>query len=408
MSLVRLRPIQVALIIFGLGLFACVAATTADHQLAAATHWSFQPVKAPSVPSERAKSPLDCFIVRDLKSPRLRLSPEADRQTLIRRVAFVLTGLPPTLPEIDQFVSDRKAGAYERMVDRYLDSPRYGERWAKIWLDAAGYADSNGYFNADTDRPLAWRYRDYVIRSFNRDKPFDQFIREQLAGDELSGWKPDQPATPEIIELLEATHFLRNGQDGSGESDGNPDEVRTDRYYALESEMQIIGSSLLGLTVQCAKCHDHKFEPITQKDYYAFQAFLYPAFNIDKWTNPNARVAQANLPGESEVWTLADKKLDDEQSKLKKEFASWVSTNRPVWKILFADAFDATSLRGNWSNVAPGDNAPGGSPPVNLDSEQAPAALIKDGKLRIVESGASGDRWISTTQSFHWKPAATG
>ena len=104
------------------------------------------------------------------------------------------------------------------MLERYLESPRYGERWGKHWLDAAGYADSNGYFNADSDRPLAYRYRDYVVRSLNRDKSFAQFVREQLAGDELSGWKPGQPATPEIIELLEATHFLRNGQDGSGRS----------------------------------------------------------------------------------------------------------------------------------------------------------------------------------------------
>ncbi|MDB6040717.1 MAG: Protein of unknown function (DUF1553)/Protein of unknown function (DUF1549)/Planctomycete [Verrucomicrobiales bacterium] len=407
-AVVSLRRMQLALIIFGLGLLGRTTAIAVDHQKAAATHWSFQPLKTPLIPAEKAKSTLDRFVAHDLKVAHLSLSPEADRPTLIRRVAFVLTGLPPTIEEIDLFVSDRKAGAYERMVDRFLASPHYGERWAKIWLDAAGYADSNGYFNADTDRPLAWRYRDYVIRSFNRDKPFDQFVREQLAGDELSGWKPGQSATPEIIELLEATHFLRNGQDGSGESDGNPDEVRTDRYYALESEMQIIGSSLLGMTVQCAKCHDHKFEPITQKDYYAFQSFLYPAFNIEKWTKPQDRIVQANLPGELESWSSADKKLDDLQTELKRDFAAWVVMNRPAGKILFADKFDGTSLQGRWSNVAPGDNTPGGTPPVNLDSTQAPGAVIKNGQLQIVEGGGSGDRWISTTQSFHWKPAATG
>ncbi len=410
-TLVRLCRNQMGLSILALGIvmsMAVGAATIADRQTAALTHWSFQPLKAPLVPSEKSKTPLDRFITRELKAAQLRLSPEADRSTLIRRAAFILTGLPPTLPEIQQFISDRKTGAYDRMVVRYLESSRYGERWGKIWLDAAGYADSNGYFNADTDRPLAWRYRDYVIRSFNHDKPFDQFVREQLAGDELSGWKPAQLATPGTIELLEATHYLRNGQDGSGESDGNPDEVRTDRYYALESEMQIMGSSLMGLTIQCAKCHDHKFEPITQKDYYAFQAFLYPAFNIEKWTNPNARVAQANLPGELEVWSASEKKWDEAQTGLKKDFTAWVATNRPAGKTLFLDTFETSSLRGNWSNVAPGDDAPGGSPSVNVDSERTPAALIKDGKLRIVESGAAGDRWISTSQSFHWKPAATG
>jgi hypothetical protein len=407
-AVASLRRLPLALIILGLGLAICTAAVAVDHQKAAATHWSFQPLKTPPVPTEKAKSSLDRFIAQDLKPAHLSLSSEADRPTLIRRVAFILTGLPPTIAEIDQFLSDRKSGAYERMVDHYLASPHYGERWAKIWLDVAGYADSNGYFNADSDRPLAWRYRDYVIRSFNRDKPFDQFVREQLAGDELSGWKPGQAATPEIVELLEATHFLRNGQDGSGESDGNPDEVRTDRYYALESEMQIIGSSLLGMTVQCAKCHDHKFEPITQKDYYAFQSFLYPAFNIEKWTKPQDRIVQANLPGELESWSATEKKLDDEQNELKKTFASWVTTNRPAGKVLFADKFDGGSLQGRWSNVAPRDNAPGGSPPVNLDSAQAPGAVIKNGQLQIVEGGGSGDRWISTTQSFHWKPAATG
>ena len=166
-------------------------------------------------------------------------------------------------------IYDRIPGAYERFVDRLLDSPRHGERWAKHWLDAAGYADSNGYFSADSDRPLAFRYRDYVIRAFNRDMPFDQFVREQLAGDELAlagGWRPGKAASPRIIEMLEATHFLRNGQDGTGETDGNPDEVRVDRYYALESSMQILGSCFFGVTWQCAKCHDHKFEPVTQKD----------------------------------------------------------------------------------------------------------------------------------------------
>src|SRR4030095_6801580 len=141
---------------------------------------------------------------------------------LLRRLAFDLTGLPPTPEEVDAFLADESPKAFGRAAERYLASPHYGERWGKHWLDAAGNADSNGYFNADTDRPLAYRYRDYVIRSLNRDKPFDQFVREQLAGDELAGWKPGQVATPEVIELLEATHFVRNGQDGSGESDGNP------------------------------------------------------------------------------------------------------------------------------------------------------------------------------------------
>jgi len=371
----------------------------------ASSHWAFQPLRS----SSSAAGSLDSFIVRRLRTAGLGPSREADRFTLLRRVAFLVTGLPPSPEEIELFVSDRRPKAYERMVERYLASPRYGERWGKHWLDAAGYADSNGYFNADTDRPLAYRYRDYVIRSLNRDKPFDQFVREQLAGDEIGGWKPGQLATPESIELLEATHFLRNGQDGSGESDGNPDEVRTDRYYALESEMQIIGSSLLGLTVQCAKCHDHKFEPLTQKDYYSFQAVLYPVFNIEKWVKPNDRVVHAALPGELEAWQARDKQLKAEKETLEREFRVWAASNRPPARLLFIDDFDAADpLAARWSNTAPGDDAAGGSPAVTLDSEQAPAARVKDGALQIIEGGGSGDRWLCTKMSFDWRPAQTG
>ena len=379
----------------------------------AGTHWAFQPLQrwpAPiaNVPDATPAS-IDQFVSRRLQQAGLKPGPEADRPTLIRRAAFALTGLPPTPEEIAGFVSDKKPGACERMFERYLNSPRYGERWGKHWLDAAGYADSNGYFNADTDRPLAYRYRDYVIRSINRDKPFDQFVREQLAGDELSGWKPGQPATPEIIELLEATHFLRNGQDGSGESDGNPDEVRTDRYYALESAMQIIGSSLLGLTIQCAKCHDHKFEPLTQQDYYAFQAVLYPAFNIEKWVKPNDRAVHANLPGELEAWQANEKQLDAELAELKRGFNTWFSNNRVAGRVLFTDGFNSEDPLGvRWSNTAPGDDAPAGSPAVALDSDKAPAARVKDGALQIIEGGGSGDRWLCTKQSFDWRPAETG
>ena len=363
----------------------------------------------PSVPTHAHGNAIDAFIQAKLNRGKLTPSPEADRATLIRRATFTLTGLPPTPEAIEAFVHDPSPAAYEALVDRLLASPRFGERWARHWLDAAGYADSNGYFNADSDRPLAFRYRDYVIRALNRDKPFRQFIHEQIAGDELCGWTPGQPVTPEIIESLEATHFLRNGQDGSGESDGNPDEVRTDRYYALESAMQIVGSSLLGVTLQCAKCHDHKFEPITQRDYYSFQAFLYPAFHIEKWTKPNDRVVTAALPGEVESWKATQLRLDAELADAQAEFRAWSSSNRPPGKLLFGDDFNQPqNLARNWSATAPGDDAPGGSPPVRLDSTQAPGAIAADGQLRLVEGGGSGDRWLSSVQAFEWQPAIQG
>jgi hypothetical protein len=205
-------------------------------------------------------------------------------------VSFDLTGLPPTIAEIEQFLADQAPDAYEKMVDRYLASSHYGERWGKFWLDAAGYADSNGYFNADSDRPLAWKYRDYVIKSVNADKPYDAFVREQLAGDELAGYALDGDVTPAMVDALTATHFLRNAPDGTGESDGNPDEVRTDRFTVLEGNVQNLMNCLLGVTVQCARCHDHKFEPLTQAEYYGLQALLFPVYNPEKWVKPNDRV----------------------------------------------------------------------------------------------------------------------
>src|SRR5947209_8819720 len=154
-------------------------------------HWAFRPVKPLQPPTVQgtSRTPIDAFILAALQAKGRTINPEADRLTLVRRVSFDLTGLPPTLPEIDAFLKDREPGAYERMVAGYLASPHYGERWGKYWLDAAGYADSNGYFDADSDRPLAWRYRDYVIGAFNQDRPYDRFVFEQLAGDELANYQ---------------------------------------------------------------------------------------------------------------------------------------------------------------------------------------------------------------------------
>jgi hypothetical protein len=245
---------------------------------------------------------VDRFVLAALESKGLALNPEADRPTLVRRVAFDLTGLPPTVAEIDAYASGASPDAYEKMVDRYLASPAYGERWGKHWLDAAGYADSNGYFNADSDRPLAWRYRDYVVRAFNADTPYDRFVTEQLAGDELVGFTPGGDVTPDMVGPLTATHFLRNAPDGTGESDGNPDEVRTDRFSVLEGNVQNAMNCLLGLTVQCARCHDHKFEPVTQEEYYGLQAVLFPVYNPERWAKPNDRVVTVGTRAEVADW----------------------------------------------------------------------------------------------------------
>jgi Protein of unknown function (DUF1553)/Protein of unknown function (DUF1549)/Planctomycete cytochrome C len=287
-------------------------------------HWAFAPPSHPLPPAvrdgHRVRGPVDRFIQRALEDRGLTLGPDADRATMIRRLTFDLTGLPPSPAEIAAFVDDPGPDAYERLVDRLLASPHYGERWGKHWLDASGYADSNGYFSADTDRPLAYRYRDYVIRSFNADRALDQVVREGLAGDELDGGRRGPGTPPEVVGQLVATHFLRNSQDGTGESDGNPDEVRADKYAVLEGTAQVIGSSLLGLTIQCARCHDHKFEPMTQEDYYRLQAILYPAFNVEHWVKPNERAVVAGPRAELLRWEANEKAIDAELVALRRSF----------------------------------------------------------------------------------------
>jgi hypothetical protein len=289
-------------------------------------HWAFAPPARPLPPlpndHRRVRNAIDRFIQKPLEDRGLTPGPDADRTTLIRRVSFDLTGLPPQPKEVAAFVADPDPFAYERLVERLLASPRYGERWGKYWLDASGYADSNGYFSADSDRSLAYRYRDYIIRGFNADRPLDQIVREQLAGDELAGDRRGPDTPPATIDLLIATHFLRNGQDGTGESDGNRDEVRADKYAVLEGAIQIIGSSLLGLTLQCAKCHDHKFEPVTQQEYYQLQAILYPAFNVEHWVQPNARILIAGPRDELARWEVHEKVIDAQIEALKRTFAA--------------------------------------------------------------------------------------
>jgi len=396
-------------------------------------HWAFRPLSTslrtvpdlnPSHQYQADTASLDRFLLADLARDGLSFLPEADRFTQIRRVSFDLLGLPPTPEAIDEFVNDVHPDAYSRMVDRYLASPHFGERLGKVWLDAGGYADSNGYFNADTDRPLAYRYRDYVIRSLNADKPFVEFIREQLAGDEMTdvvarmgesivlptNSKGDIDAAARVIECWEATHYLRNGQDGTGESDGNPDEVRVDRYTVIETAMQNISTAVLGLTIQCAKCHDHKFEPLTQRDYYSFQAVLIPAFPPDQWMKPNDRFVYASLQDELNSWQNRLTEAEATVTRLQAEVNTWAQANRPRGNVLFSDRFDdpPDSLGNRWSHTAPGDDMPGGTASVNVNSREAPGAIVVDGHLLLIEGGPDGDKWLSTKNAFDWTPNVVG
>ena len=223
--------------------------------------WGFQPLSPVQVPSVRdpdwARNEVDRFILSKFSSHGLTPSPEANLGVLIRRLCFDLWGLPPEPAEIDAFVKDPRPDAYERLVDRLLDSPRYGERWARHWLDLVRYADSDGY-KADDFRPTAWRYRDYVVDALNADKPYDRFVREQLAGDELY---PDDP------EALAATGYLR-----CGIYEYNNRDVAGQWSTILNDITDTTGDVFLGLGLQCARCHDHKFDPLLRKDYYRLQA----------------------------------------------------------------------------------------------------------------------------------------
>ncbi|HVR83190.1 MAG TPA: PSD1 and planctomycete cytochrome C domain-containing protein [Planctomycetota bacterium] len=228
-------------------------------------YWAFQPVRNPAVPPVKHAglicSPVDAFILARLEREGLEPAPEASRLDLIRRVTYDLTGLPPTPQELDAFVQDPAYDAYERLVDRLLDSPRYGERWAQHWLDVVRFGESEG-FEYDTPVGNLWRYRDYVIHSLNADKPYDRFVREQVAGDELD---------PSSREALIAAGFHRLGP--VRRNAGNQ-EVASSRNEVLTDRTDIIGAAFLGVTLGCARCHDHKFDPILQKDYYRLQAFL--------------------------------------------------------------------------------------------------------------------------------------
>ncbi len=284
--------------------------------------WAFQPIRSPQPPAVRARSqarnPIDAFLIARLSKEGLRPAKPAPPEQLIRRITFDLTGLPPTPEEVQAFVADPSDAAYERLVDRLLDSPAYGERWGRHWLDVAGYADSNGGVEADSERDAAWRYRDYVIRSFQQDKPFDEFITEQLAGDEMvSNIGPDLAGRD--LDRVVATGFLRMAPDPTGD---NPPDADLARNQVIADTVQIVSSSLLGLTVQCAQCHDHRYDPIPQSDYYRLRAVFEPAFDWKRWKNPGQRTLSLMPPehrAEAECIETAARVLDTEATRLHDE-----------------------------------------------------------------------------------------
>jgi hypothetical protein len=264
---------------------------------AARNYWAFKlPVEVPVPDVPAFTNPIDRFLETIRQEKGLKAAPRADRRTLVRRAYLDLIGLPPAPPETDAFLADTAPGAWERLLDRLLASPHYGERWGRHWLDVARYADSSG-FEHDYDRPNAWRYRDYVIRSFNQDKPYDVFLKEQFAGDELDA---------QTDETMIATGFLRAGPRVAFREKDNPER----RYDYLDDLIATTGRGVLGLTVQCARCHNHKFDPIPQKDYYALVTAF---FGYVETTHPLVPRAEA------EAYEKALKAVEAKQAALKAE-----------------------------------------------------------------------------------------
>ncbi|HEU0121634.1 MAG TPA: PSD1 and planctomycete cytochrome C domain-containing protein [Bryobacteraceae bacterium] len=263
--------------------------------------WSFQPPVRPAAPAVKdkasVKNAIDQFVLARLEGKGMRYSPEADRLTLLRRATLDLTGLPPTPAEIAAFTADQSADAYDKLIDRLLASPRYGERWGQHWLDLAGYSDSEGFGQDDGVRRFAWRYRDYVIRSLNADKPYSQFLTEQLAGDEMSDdWKKaNGVASQEVLDRLAATGFLRTTPDPTNSAERG---LLSERMNIVADELEVLTSSVMGLTVGCARCHNHKYDPIPQRDHYRLSAILQGAYDPYEWRTPNKR--ELNLALESE------------------------------------------------------------------------------------------------------------
>ncbi len=302
-------------------------------------HWAFQPIgrsKPPSVKNGwQVRNEIDRFVLKRLEKEGLKLSDEAEKTTLIRRLSLDLIGLPPTPAEIDAFLADRSRDAYAKLVDRLLASPHYGEKWGRWWLDAARYADSNG-FEKDRTRSI-WPYRDWVIHALNADKPFDQFTIEQLAGDILAGTTL-KPGTSDL-ELRTATGFLRNSMINM-EGGIEPEKFRVE---TLIDRVDAVGRTWLGLTIACAQCHNHKYDPISQKEYYEFYAFL------DQDDEPSLEVpTEAQMAKRSAI--LAKVRVHEDallaDPVVISKFRAWVKNQPSVtWQPLDAKEWHSTPMK---------------------------------------------------------------
>lgn len=283
--------------------------------------WAFQPPRKIAKPTVRqqdqVRTAIDAFLLARLEEQGLAFSPEADRRTLIRRLSFDLLGLPPEPAEVEAFVNDPRPDAYERLVDRLLESPHHGERWARHWLDAAGYVDGKLDNDLATIYPSAgiWRYRDYVVKVFREDRPYDRFLTEQLAGDELVDWRQAGEYTPETRELLTATGFLRHVDDHTD----FPQYGIEKRYEVINETLDMVSTSLLGLTLECCRCHNHKYDPLPQRDYYRLMACFETAYNVHAWKAPKDRTLPDVPPAVRESIDRQNASLDQQLAGLSKQ-----------------------------------------------------------------------------------------
>lgn len=363
--------------------------------------WAFQPLRRPAVPEATsppsphpARTPVDRFVAAAAAERGLAFAPAADPATLLRRASLDLVGVPPTREELDEFTGDTAPDAFERRLDRLLASPRHGERWARHWLDIAGYADSDGYTSADAPRPHAYKYRDYVIRALNADLPLDRFLLEQLAGDELVG-AATANFSPEQIRWLEASGFLRMAADGTGS--GAPDQDLA-RNQVVADTVRIASTALLGLSVHCAQCHNHRYDPIPQSDYYRLRAIFEPALDWKNWRPPQARLVSlytdadraAAAAADAEAQRIAGEKNAKQAAYMAaafdKELLKFPEAQRPVLREAYQTPADKRSaeqaklLKENPSvNITPG---------VLYQYDAAAAEDLKKFDQRIAEARA--------------------
>ncbi len=327
---IRLRVMR-TLAVFGLITLAGAAPVEPKWSSAQKKHWAYVPPVRPEIPAVKAKAwvrnPIDAFILSATESVDLEPAPEADRLTLIRRLTFDLTGLPPTPEDVEAFLKDQRPGAYERLVDRLLESDRHGERWARMWLDLARFAESDGY-KSDKTRPLAWRYRDWVIKALNDDMPYDRFVALQVAGDEIA---------PEDPNAFLATGFNRNYP-----FEDNNMVKGLNKQLVMEDMTDTTASVFMGMTIGCARCHNHKYDPISQKDYFRFKAIFGATAAKDNASlgAPMEQAFHASIDAEFQVRlgrlkTAQDKiekpylsvLLKDKLAKLPKEVAQAFNTS---------------------------------------------------------------------------------